>query len=403
MNDSKRYNPTAAQHPDRRQFIRTLGAASVAAAGLGLGGMVRPARGASIPEPGAPLRIGMIGTTGHTYMVFQGLKDVPGAQITAYAFEDGHWKYNSDGSLRGGGRSYDLDTKRKWVQGTEWGKSTNVYETYQEMLDKEKLDIAVVALPYARNPFAAADAALRGIHVMVEKPIAVTYDDLEMLDTAVGQSGVALTAMFAMRFPPAYYTIKQLVASGAIGTPVMARGQKSYKWGEERPWFYKHPEIYGSTILWVAIHAIDWLYWVMDSPVRRVSAFHSNMAHKNYTGAQDNAVVTMEFASGATGAVTADFLRPGQAPSHGDDRLRVIGSDGVIEKKELEETVELITGSAGPRNVELQSPPAEWLADFVAGLRGERKHLIEPKDPFEVTRLCIAATEAARTGRVVEL
>lgn len=401
MTDSRRHTPARGAHPDRRQFIRTLSAASLAAAGLSLAGRPLSAGAAARLDPGAPLRIGMIGTEGHTYMVFQGLKDVPGAKITAYAFEDGEWSYNSDGSPRGG--AYNLDRQRKWVQEQPWGKTTNVYETYQEMLDKEKLDIAVVALPYARNPFAAAAAAQRGIHVMVEKPIAVTFDDLEMLHTAVTQSGVALTAMFAMRFPPAYYTIKQMVASGAIGTPIMARGQKSYKWGEERPWFYKHPEIYGSTILWVAIHAIDWLYWVMDSPVRRVSAFHGNLAHADYPGAQDNSVVTMEFASGATGAVTADFLRPEQAPTHGDDRLRVIGSGGVIEKNVAEGTVELITSSSGPRNVELQSPPAEWLADFVDSLRGKRQHLIGPEDPFEVTRICIAATEAARTGRVIEL
>lgn len=278
-----------------------------------------------------------------------------------------------------------------------------MYETYQEMLDKEELDIAVVALPYARNPFAGKAAAERGLHLMMEKPVAVNYEDLEMLRTAVSQNDVRITAMFAMRFPPAYYTIKQMVASGAIGTPVMARGQKSYKWGEQRPWFYKHRDIYGSTILWVAIHAIDWLYWIMDKPVRRVSAFHGNLDHRDYPGCQDNAVVNLEFIGGGTGAVTADYLRPDQATTHGDDRLRVIGSEGVIEKKELEEQVELITHGSAPRHVDLQHPPASWLADFCASLRGHGQHIIGEEDPFEVTRICVAATEAADTGRVVEL
>ncbi|MBW7997944.1 MAG: Gfo/Idh/MocA family oxidoreductase [Candidatus Glassbacteria bacterium] len=401
MIDSRKDTGSGGTHPGRRQFIRTLGAASMAAAGLGaFGRSLRAAE--AVLDPGAPLRVGMIGTTGHTYMVFQTLQEVTGAMITAHAFEDGSWKYNTDGSVRGG--SYDLDARRKWVEGQPWSKGgTKVYETYQEMLDREELDIVVVALPYARNPFASAAAAERGIHVMSEKPLAVTFDDLAMLHTAVGQNNVRLTAMFAMRFPPAYYTIKQMVAAGAIGIPVMARGQKSYRWGEERPWFYRHREIYGGTILWVAIHAIDWLYWVMDRPVRRVSAFHGNMAHDGYPGAQDNAVVNLEFEGGGTGAVTADYLRPAEAPTHGDDRLRVIGSEGVIEKKDLEETVELITHANGPRNVELQSPPAQWFPDFCASLRGQRQHIISADDPFEVTRICIAATAAADSGRVVEL
>ncbi len=386
----------------RRRFIGTMGAASLAAAGLGVFG--RSARASeAVIDPSAPLRIGMIGTTGHTYMVFQTIEQVPAASITAYAFEDGSWRYNTDGSVRGGGR-YDLDSKRKWVQSQPWsGGGTKVYETYQEMLDKEELDIVVVALPYARNPFAGAAAAERGIHVMSEKPVAVNYDDLAMLETAVRQSGVRLTAMFAMRYPAPYYTIRQMVAAGEIGTPSMARGQKSYRWGRERPWFYRHRDIYGSTILWVAIHAVDWLYWIMDKPVRRVGAFHGNTSHPDYPGTQDNAVVTLEFEGGGTGAVTADYLRPSQAPSHGDDRLRVIGSGGVIEKKDLEERVELITNTGGPRAVKLQSPPAPWFPDFCASLRGQCEHMISPEAPFEVTRICIAATEAADTGRVVEL
>ncbi len=386
----------------RREFIRTMGAASLAAAGLGVFGRTAHATAAVI-DPSAPLRVGMIGTSGHNYMVYQTIGQVPNARLTAFAFEDGSWKFNSDGSIRGAGR-YDLDSRRKWVEGQAWSKGgTKIYETYQEMLDKEELDLVVTCLPYARNALASAAAAAHGIHIMSEKPVAVNYDDLTMLETAVRQSGVRLTAMHSMRYPAPYYTIKQMVGSGAIGTPSMARGQKSYRWGDERPWFYRHREIYGSTILWVAIHAVDWMYWIMEKPVRRVSAFHGNTAHRDYPGTQDNAVVNLEFEGGATGAVTADFLRPAEAPSHGDDRLRVIGSEGVIEKKDLEQRVELITGTSGPRDVELVSPPMEWFPEFCASLRGQCEHLITPEAVFDVTRICIAATEAADTGRVVEL
>ena len=122
-----------------RQFSLTLGntvlsTTAVLAAfmgGLALGsflaGRVAPAQGAML-DPGAPIRIGMIGDEGHTYMVYQGLKDVPGAQIVAHASEDGDWDYNCDGSLRNG--TYDLDSKRKWIQSQQWGKTTKVYETF---------------------------------------------------------------------------------------------------------------------------------------------------------------------------------------------------------------------------------------------------------------------------------
>jgi len=402
--DSKDLNNAGEWHySGRREFLRTIGAASVglAAAGLPVLGESAAKRVATL-DPGSPLRIGMIGREGHLNIVFDSLEKIPGAVITAYAFEDGEWEYNSDGTKRKG-TAYDMESKRKWVESQAWAKSKpRLYETYQEMLDKEKLDIAVVCLPYARNPYASARAAGAKVHVFSEKPVAVNYSDLEMLDQAVKKNGIRLSAMFAMRCAPYVCTIKKAVDNGVIGKVCMARGQKSYKWGEERPWFYKIREIYGSSILWVGIHAIDYIRYTTGLEVRKVSAFHGNLAHPDYPGCQDHGVVIMEFDSGATGAVSLDYLRPETAPSHGDDRLRVIGSSGVVEKREIVERVELISGKEAPREIKLETPP-DLFADFVGELRGQNRHLIGPDEAIRVTRICIAATQAADQGKVVEV
>ena len=394
-------------HPDRRSFIRSVGAASLSLAAAGLPGLSRAAENAPSGlkarlDPQAPLRIGMIGTEGHTDMVLREVGKVPGARIAAYAFEDGDWEFNVDGGRRGAG-AYDLDRQRKWAAGQPWCRpDTKIYETYQEMLDKEKLDLAVVCLPYVRNAYAVAASAKAGLQVLSEKPVAVNYADLEMADKAVKSSGVRLSALFAMRYGQSYFTIKHAVEKGLIGKPCLGRGQKSYKWGEERPWFYKNREIYGSSILWVGIHAIDYIRWPMGLEVTKVSAMQGNLAHPDYPGAQDHAVVNMLFDSGATGAVTLDYLRPESATTHGDDRLRVIGTKGVVEKKELDETVELITAGEGPKKLALDQPPSLF-ADFVGELRGQGTHLIGPDEAVRVTRICIAAPQAAEEGRTVEV
>ena len=393
-------------YPDRRSFIRSLGAASVGLAASGLPALASMEKSqAKTPQarlgPGAPLRIGMIGRTGHTYLVFGELDKIPGARIAAYAFEDGGWEYNCDGTKRGG--SYDMDSQRKWVENQSWSSSgPKLYETYQEMLEKEELDLAVACLPYARNAYVAAAAAERGLHILCEKPVAVNFADLDMLESAVKKSNVRLSAMFAMRFGSSFYTIKQAVGRGLVGKPCMGRAQKSYKFGQERPWYYRHREIYGSSILWVGIHAIDYIRWTMGLEVRRVSAFHGNLAHRDYPGCQDHGVVSMELEGGASAAVTLDFLRPEQAASHGDDRLRVIGSQGVVERKDIDGKVELIGQDKASRLLEPESPKS-LLEDFVGELRGKNTHLIGPEEAVRVTRICIAATQAADEGRVVNV
>ncbi len=395
-------NSPVSSRPDRREFLHSLGAASV---GLMAAGAVSApelaAKPAAVLDPEAPVRIGMIGRQGHLDVVFNSLDRIPGAKITAYAFEDGDWEFNSDGSRRKG--KYDLASNREWAEKQSWfGPHTRLYETYQEMLDKEKLDVAVVCLPYLRNPYAAAAAAERGIQVMCEKPVAINHPDLDMLEAAVKKAGVRLTAMFTLRSSRTIAAIRQSIADGVIGKVCLARAQKSYRFGEERPWFYKNREIFGSTILWVGIHALDYIRWTTGLEVHKVAAMHANLAHPDYPGCQDSAVVMMELDGAAQGVVTADYLRPAQAPTHGDDRLRVIGSKGVLETRDLNRRVELITHDKSPRDLPLAGA-VSLFPDFIGSLRGLNRHIIGPDEAVRVTRICIAATESADRGEFIEV
>jgi predicted dehydrogenase len=323
--------------------------------------------------------------------------------IAAYAFEDGNWNFNSDGSPRR--QAYDMSPHQEWLQAQPWAVESEprLYETYQEMLNRERLDLVVVCLPYARNAFAIAAAAEKGVHVLSEKPVAVNFEDLEMVAKAVRSSGIRLSAMFAMRFSPHIFTVWKAVQSGIIGNPSLARAQKSYKWGANRPWFYKHPEIYGSTMLWVGIHAVDYVRWTTGLEAKRVSGFHSNLSHPGFPGAQDNAVISMQLETGATASITMDFLRPDAATSHGDDRLRIAGTKGVVESFGALNKVQFVSQQSQLKDLELQQPRRSLLADLVAELRGQGTHLIGAHDAIRVTQICIAATEAARKGEVINV
>lgn len=387
----------------RRNFLRVLGTATLTAA-TGTTHINAGNREPPQPrlDPKAPLRIGMIGRTGHLGYVLDKLSSVKGAVISAYAFEDAEWDYNSDGTHRRG--AYDMTPQREWVEANPWASSKpRLYETYQEMLKSEQLDVAVVCLPYARNAFAITAAAEAGLHILTEKPVAVNYDDLRMVEQAIKRNSVRLTAMFAMRYSPSIYTVRQAVKRGQLGLLCLARAQKSYKWGQNRPWFYRHPEIYGSTILWVGIHAIDYLRWCTGLEVTKVAGFHSNLAHPDFPAAQDNVVTIMELDGGATASITMDFLRPERAPTHGDDRIRIAGSKGIAETFLQDGRVKLLSKAKDPIDLELEKPPLELFPDFVSELRGLGNHLIGPDEAVRITQICIAATEAAERENVLEV
>ncbi len=369
----------------RRSWLSRAGVGGFGALALGKGTVEAAVPRATAGEfgysfrtfgPGETIRVGMIGDVGHTGVILGDIPKIPNLELAAYSNRS-----NRNQALPPGVREY---------------------ETFEEMFDREELNIAGVCLPYSLNAGAAIAAAEKGCHVITEKPIATTLDDLERLRRTVKEKRVRLTSLHVMRIEPRFQAVYDAVGKGLIGEPILTTAQKSYKFGKSRPEFYKDYAMYGGTIPWVGIHAIDYVHYTTRLDYTRVAAFQGNLDHADYPGCQDFAGIIFGTSNGGTAMINMDYLRPETAPTHGDDRLRIIGSEGVVEIKDLGARVELITSSSGP--VDLPYPEERsFMADFVAELRGTGKHVIAPEEPFEMTRVALLARQAAETGTVIEL
>ena len=279
---------------------------------------------------------------------------------------------------------------------------TRVYENYHEMLEREQLDVVGVCLPFYQNAEASIQAARKGIHVLSEKPAALTLPDLARLEQEIQRSGVRYSIMLAMRAMPIFLAARKAVQKGAIGEPILLSSQKSYQFGSERPWYYKERKTYGGTIPWVGIHSLDYMRWVSGQEYSQVAAFEGNKAHPETPGCEDHAGLLFRLANGGTATCHLDFLRPASAPTHGDDRLRIAGSEGVIEATDIDNRVNLISAKGTVGDLPLP-PPADFFGTFIASLRGEGEPLVSTEDAFAITRICLKARDAADTGAWVKL
>ncbi|PYV42986.1 MAG: hypothetical protein DMG06_12275 [Acidobacteria bacterium] len=347
-------------------------------------------------DPLGELRIGMIGTYGHTGLVLDAIPAIHGARLVAYALQDGERlpdeavKREDTDTI-----SHDFGEIKKRPA---FRSDTRVYKTYQEMLSKEKLDVVGICLPYSFNVFASIAAAEKGVHIMSEKPLATELEDLARLERVLEQTGVQISAMLDMRLSPGIRTIHDAISRGAIGEPILATAQKSYKFGKDRPWFYKERKTYGGTIPWIGIHAIDFIIYTTGLRITQAAAMQSNKALHDYPGTEDNVGILLKLSNGGTAIVTLDYLRPESADSHGDDRLRVIGSKGVVEMRA--ERVELMTHDDAVKTLPLL-PKDSIFADFIAYLRGQGRHVIRPGEATEVNRICLLARQAADEQRII--
>ncbi|MBQ4517633.1 MAG: Gfo/Idh/MocA family oxidoreductase [Clostridia bacterium] len=271
-----------------------------------------------------------------------------------------------------------------------------LYEDYLEMLDIEKPNVAVVSPKFGDTAKVCIECAKRGIHIMTEKPVATTRDDLTILKETVKENNVHLMAMHFLHYTGPYYEAICAVRQGKIGEVRMVNAQKSYKL-YQRDDFYKKRESYGGTIPWVGVHALDWIYAIINKPCVKVSACQSTVGNNGHGDLETTCLCQYIFEEEVMASLQIDYLRPDFASTHSDDRLRIVGTKGVLEVREgklhcITESVDTVTIPETKKDLVL-----EFLEEVLGGTKGE----LRPEDIFAVTELALAAQEAADNGGIV--
>ncbi len=333
------------------------------------------------------MKLAIIGSYGHVGYVLNALEALRDVRLLAAA------RWGADDALGFVGRHAAAPA------------DLPVYDDYRRMLDEVAPDVVGVFMPLYRNAEAAIAAAEHGAHVVSEKPLATTLEDLSALRRAVAAAGVRINALLAMRGQGAYQAVRQVVADGRIGEPVLAYGQKSYPFAR-RDEYYKLRGTYGGSIPWSAIHAIDFVSYCTGKDYARVAAMHSNAAHPTHPGMEDAGGILLDFVGRGHALISFDYLRPwsddvADGRSWGDERLRIAGTEGLVQLAPDLARVELTTATS-VEDVELPER-RDVFGDFVAWIRGEGDALITPGESFRATEVALQAREAADSGQVLEL
>ncbi|MGC4031521.1 MAG: Gfo/Idh/MocA family oxidoreductase [Tepidisphaeraceae bacterium] len=327
-------------------------------------------------------RLAFIGVRGHISTVLRELPNHPAVRIVGYC--------------DGGGEP--ADPIRTWCQ--QHGHHAQPFDHYLRMFDEAKPQAVVICGAFDQHAQMAIDAIERGIHVLTEKPAALTFDDLHRLSaTHAAFPEVHLSSLQTARHQKSFYTAWKLVREGAIGDVRLINARKSYRRGVRGP-FYDRRETYGGTIPWVGSHAIDWMLWIGGHAVRSAYATHSTIANGGHGTMESTAACHFNLCGERVATISIDVLRPANAPTHGDDWLRVVGTDGVLQVTAND--VHLINDqNDGVRPVALETVPT-LLEDFLAQIEGRATTLNPTADVFATTAACLLARQAADEQRVIE-
>ena len=244
--------------------------------------------------------------------------------------------------------------------------------TLEDAIEHPDVEGVVLATPNDVHAEQAIACAERGRHVFVEKPIADTLEAGERMRDACAAAGVALMVGHAFRRLGAARRTKELLDSGALGRVVLAEANMSLP-GSFRPeaWRSQRARNQGGPLMQLGIHHVDTLaYWL--GPVARASG---RFAHLHAPADIDDVgVVTLEFQSGALGAVTGSYVSPKTLS------LRLLGTDAVLDYRtdfsvwpdaEALDGATTLTLNGAPLRFEPRDMLADELAEFGRCVRGE--------------------------------
>jgi predicted dehydrogenase len=280
------------------------------------------------------------------------------------------------------------------------GQTPAEFDNWRKMLDEAKPDVVVVSGPLNKHAEVLIELFSRNISAFCEKPIAITLDDFAKVKKAFKASKANLAAQMGIRYEPAFMTAWNAVQAGAIGEPRILDGRKSYKCGT-RDEFYRKRETYGGTIPWVGAHCIDWVQWFSGQRFKSVYAAHSTQANRGHGEMEMTSMCLFEMTNDVIATVSIDYLRPDNAPSHGDDRIRVGGTEGVIEVRGGQ--VYLINGAVKGEQVLPLSCDRQIFKEFLAQCKGTGKCLVSADNTLDITEVCLLAMKSADEHKPIKV
>ena len=261
----------------------------------------------------AQLRVGIAGIRhGHAKTLVNQWREVDNVQIVAAADE--------------------FESARALARDTWF--IPNIYETWQELLDREDLDVVTATLPNTQHADVVDSVAALGLPILIEKPMAASLTDAERMVRATETANVPAMVNWPNLGETAYEAGVSLISEGVIGHPhqFTFRGGNSIATTKiDQPdwfqWLFESDEGGGSWIDYAGYGAIPCLMW-MGRPKRMIA--RSTTVMDSYAEADETAMAILEFENGM-GLLQTSHIQIGFAGPQGKMmHIEINGDEGTL-------------------------------------------------------------------------
>jgi UDP-N-acetylglucosamine 3-dehydrogenase len=177
--------------------------------------------------------------------------------------------------------------------------STQAYSDYRCLLDEQHPDAVSIAVPTNQHAEVANEVIARGIHLLVEKPIAASLVEGQAMIDAAAAARVTLMIGHIERFNPAVIALKEQLAQGALGQVFQLDARR------QGPFPSRINDV--GVVIDLAVHDLDIFRYVSGSEIVRVYAEIQQQLH---TTREDLVHAVVRTSCGAVGSLAINWLTP---------------------------------------------------------------------------------------------
>ena len=312
----------------------------------------------------------------------------------------------------------DVDVAKGEAFAAKYG--TSFYTDYHAMLVSGEVDVVSICTPSGLHSEMTVAAAEAGVHVLCEKPMAITVPQMDAMMAAVDAAGTKLEVIFQRRTYPTTRIVREAVQSGLLGQMTLGDAYLKY---------YRSPAYYqsadwratwaldgGGALMNQGVHGIDVLAWVMGDVE---SVYAKAEAKARDIEVEDTCVALVTFKNGAFGVIEGTTSsNPGEKTAfhfHGEKGTIILDDQG-IQKWAVSEDRSVVaqndpakcvsrhasSATSDPKAIGRAGHQAQ-VDDLCAAIAEDREPMIVAASARKSVELILAIYESAQTGREVRL
>ncbi len=148
------------------------------------------------------------------------------------------------------------------------------YSTYSEILDDKSIDVIAIGDSYGIRGRLIISALKAGKHVIVDKPMCISLDELDEIEKLAQEKKLQVHCMFTMRYLKRVNTVKAFIQNGGLGEihNLYFGGEHPLNYGKRPMWYFDKNGSHGGVINDIAVHGIDLLSYMLGKKPKDILA-----------------------------------------------------------------------------------------------------------------------------------